>query len=188
MNFAISNTRARLDRHIEQKQRRLADLERDISLNMEAPELLGLAICQPTPVPAGLEGAMHNDPLVEQAAVNFVIKYEAAAGRQAVSFEKDNLGYDLESNPLDGPGQGPRYIEVKGRAGEGLVSLSPNEWDTARRLGRDYWLYIVTRAKTAPRLRVVRDPANSLAAVEEVKVTRYLVSVEEYKRAAIEEA
>jgi hypothetical protein len=35
------------------------------------------------------------------------------------------------------------FIEVKGRAGVGVVALSENEYRTAQRLKADYWLYAV---------------------------------------------
>jgi len=36
-----------------------------------------------------------------------------------------------------------RFIEVKGRADIGGIALTTNEYNTAKRLRRDYWLYVV---------------------------------------------
>jgi len=188
MSVAVATTQRHLDSLIDQRKRRLGELERESSLNMDTPELLGVALCLPVPVPPRLAGAMHNDKAVEEAAVNFVRAYEESHQRSVTSVEAQNLGYDLESLPPEAVQGRPRYIEVKGRAIEGEVALTPNEWDTARRLGADYWLYVVTDAtRPHPQLRAVCDPANTLQAVEEVTVTRYIVPVQEYKRAALEE-
>ena len=52
-----------------------------------------------------------------------------------------------------------RFIEVKGRAGVGVVALSENEYRTAERLKEDYWLYAVFNCAGTPALHVVRNPA-----------------------------
>ncbi|HEX2911035.1 MAG TPA: helicase-related protein [Chloroflexia bacterium] len=188
MAVAIATTQRQIDSLIEQKRRRLAELERESSLNMEVPELLGVALSLPVPVPSNLQDVMHSDKAVEVAAVNFVRAYEASFNREVTSVEEQDVGYDLESHPVEAGHDKSRYIEVKGRAGVGRVALTPNEWDTARRIGPDYWLYIVTDATGShPQLRAIQNPANTLQAVEEVTVTRYIVPVEEYRRAAIEE-
>jgi hypothetical protein len=58
-----------------------------------------------------------------------------------------------------------RLIEVKGRAGVGEVTVSPNEWAKADTLGADYWLYVVFDATgPAPRLLRINDPVRRLPA------------------------
>ena len=52
-----------------------------------------------------------------------------------------------------------RFIEVKGRAGVGVVALSQNEYRTAERLKGDYWLYAVFNCAGTPELYVVQNPA-----------------------------
>ncbi len=52
-----------------------------------------------------------------------------------------------------------RFIEVKGRAGVGEIALSANEYRTAQRLGKDYWLYAVFNCATTPELHTIQDPA-----------------------------
>ena len=63
------------------------------------------------------------------------------------SVENENRGFDLISrkpHPED-----PktcievRFIEVKGRAAVGEIALTSNEYKTAERLKKDYWLYAV---------------------------------------------
>ncbi len=85
----------------------------------------GVAVILTTPqeVVRSLEG-MESDPEVEKIAVEVSMRYERDQGRKPVSVEEENCGWDVTS--LDG-GQVARYIEVKGRAGEGGVALTPNE-------------------------------------------------------------
>jgi len=53
-----------------------------------------------------------------------------------------------------------RFIEVKGRADIGETALTTNEYNTAKRLRRDYWLYVVFHcATTNPSLNILRDPS-----------------------------
>ena len=73
---------------------------------------------------------------------------------------KDNRGFDIISrkpHPHDDKTfTDVRFIEVKGRAAVGEVALSDNEYKTAERLKKDYWLYVAySRTFTgAPRARV----------------------------------
>jgi hypothetical protein len=114
-------------------------------------------------------------------AVEVVMHYEADQGRKPVSVEEENCGWDITS--LHG-GQVARYIEVKGRAGEGGVALTPNEWIKAQRFGQEYWLYVVVNCKTDPKLYVIQDPAAKLHPREEVSVVRYMVGQGDWRQAA----
>ena len=97
---------------------------------------------------------MVRDDEIERIAVEVVIAHEEARGWQVESVEKENRGFDLISrkpHPED-----PktvievRFIEVKGRAGVGEVALTANEYKTAERLKKDYWLYVVFNCATTP--------------------------------------
>jgi hypothetical protein len=87
---------------------------------------------------------MVRDEEIERIAVEVARKHAEARGCVVESVEADNRGFDLISrrpHPED-----PktfievRFIEVKGRAGVGIVALSENEFRTAERLKSDYWL------------------------------------------------
>ena len=79
------------------------------------------------------------------------------------SVEKDNRGFDIISrkpHPHDDKTfTDVRFIEVKGRAAVGEVALSDNEYKTAERLKKDYWLYVVFNCGTKPELHLIHDPA-----------------------------
>lgn len=99
-----------------------------------------------------------------------------------MSVEEENCGWDV-SSLLDG--QVARYIEVKGRGGEGGVVLTPNEWIKAQRFGKDYWLYVVVNCKGNPQLFLIQDPASKLNPKEEVSVVRYMVAPNDWRNAAL---
>jgi hypothetical protein len=182
----IQGNRAREEaRRNELSQRlkeRLAEIEQEIHLSEKPPEVLGVAVILPAPqdVVAAVEG-MASDPAVERIAVEVVMQYEAEQGRKPVSVEEENCGWDVTSLHS---GQVARYIEVKGRAGEGGVALTPNEWIKAQRFGQEYWLYVVVNCKATPQLYVIQDPAAKLRPKEEVSVVRYMIGQGEWKQAA----
>ena len=95
----------------------------------------------------------------EMTAMQVVMDYEKAQGRQVEDVHERNLGYDVTS--LDGTFGELRLIEVKGlAAGNGTILLMPNE----RRVAEDrldcYWLYVVTNCATEPQLQeLIRDSA-----------------------------
>ena len=107
--------------------------------------------------------ALVRDDEIERIAVDAVIAYERARGWEVESVEKDNRGFDLISrrpHPED-PKTAieVRFIEVKGRSAIGEIALTSNEYKTAQRLKKDYWLYVVFDCAGTPGINVVRDPA-----------------------------
>ncbi|MFH1743040.1 MAG: helicase-related protein [bacterium] len=126
--------------------------------------------------------SMVRDDEVERIAVEAAIAYEEARGWQVESVEDQNRGFDLVSrkpHPED-----PktcvevRFIEVKGRSAVGEVALTTNEYKTAERLKKDYWLYVVFNCGSTPEVHVIQDPAR-LGWKPLVKVEHYQVSAKE---------
>jgi hypothetical protein len=74
-----------------------------------------------------------------------------------------------------------RFIEVKGRAGTGEIALTSNEYNTAKRLKKDYWLYVVFHCATTPSLNTICDPGQ-LDWQPIVKVEHYLLKQDSLKR------
>ena len=68
-------------------------------------------------------------------------------------------------------------VEVKGRAGVGEVALLTNEYKTAERLKKDYWLYVVFNCASKPEAHVVQDHAR-LGWEPLVKIEHYSVPAE----------
>jgi hypothetical protein len=110
--------------------------------------------------------SMVRDEEIERLAVEAVTAYENARGWAVESVEKDNRGFDLISrrpHPED-PATAieVRFIEVKGRAAVGEIALTSNEYKTAERLKKDYWLYAVFNCAADPKVHLVH-PANPAA-------------------------
>jgi hypothetical protein len=153
-----AETGERLIRQGEAAQDRLKELREQMAragqLLLLAPEVLGVALVLPAPIPivlppAGKESqapargpAMHRDPAVELAAMAAVMDYEIRQGRHPRDVHVGH-SWDIESD--DAQGVTVRYIEVKGRgpADADIVELTDLEWEAARRLGDQHWLYIV---------------------------------------------
>ena len=130
---------------------------------------------------------MVRDEEVERIAVQAVIAYEEARGWQVVSVEQDNRGFDLISrkpHPEDPETSiEVRFIEAKGRAGVGEIALTTNEYKTAERLKKDYWLYAVFNCGAIPQIHAIQDPAR-LGWEAIVMVEHYYVSARKILEAA----
>ncbi len=116
---------------------------------------------------------MKPSPEIELVGMRVAMEYEQRQGRSPEDVSALNLGYDIKS--YEGEDR-YRYIEVKARAGEGSVALTPNEWLMAQRMGEEYWLYIVTNAVSTPALYLINNPAEKLDPQEIIVISRYVVS------------
>ena len=169
-----------LNHRLEQRRIELAK-ERDCAI--DNIQHLGSAWVLPHPerdTPTGKK--MVTDPVIERVAVETAIRYEEARGCSVQSVEDEDRGFDLISrrpHPED-PQTAieVRFIEVKGRANVGEVALSTNEFKTAQRLKKDYWLYTVFNCATEPDIHTIQDPAR-MGWEPIVKVNHYHVSAHE---------
>jgi len=102
------------------------------------------------------------DDEIEKIAVQAVIAHEEARGWQVISVEQENRGFDLISRRLHPEDLQTaievRFIEVKGRSAVGEVAVTTNEYKTAERLKKDYWLYVVYDCATTPKIHPIQDP------------------------------
>lgn len=100
--------------------------------------------------------------LIEEAGVRLAVAFEEDHFRYPRVMPPGNPGYDIES--ADGSGEIERYIEVKATSEdwrEAGVKLTAREYDTARELRENYWLYVVERADhDDARLYRIQDPAS----------------------------
>jgi hypothetical protein len=132
---------------------------------------------------------MVSDPEIERIAVQVAVAHEEEEGRIVESVEADNRGFDLISrrpHPEDPKTAiDIRFIEVKGRAHTGEIALTSNEYKTAERLGRDYYLYIVFQcAKPQPALNILRDPSK-LDWQAIVKVEHYRLRIDSRRQPVV---
>lgn len=182
MSLAINREEEEKERLVRRRDELLRNIELERSLRLSPPEVLGVTAVLPSPVKR--EEVMEESGEVEEAGMRAAIEYEMNHGRKPEDVHLQNLGFDIRSiGPME-----IRYIEVKARATEGRIALTPNEWMTAQRFGDNYWLYIVTNALKDPKLHIIRNPAMNLKPVEEIEVVRYIVEKDEWKKAVKEVA
>lgn len=111
----------------------------------------------PRPSETSTTGADAEDvsDLIDIAAMEAVMRYEARAGRVAIEQPHNNPGFDVVSAAPDGTGR--RLIEVKGLSGEWNergVKLSHVQFATAQQHPGEYWIYVVEHARDLQSHRV----------------------------------
>jgi hypothetical protein len=160
----IKQVEDRLDELNGRLERRRAELSQERHCTISDIRRLGVAWVLPHPERKSPKLAPFvRDDEIERIAVEAVIAHERALGWEVTSVEADNRGFDLISrrpHPED-PQTAieVRFIEVKGRASVGEVALTANEYRTAQRLRKDYWLYVVFNCGSTPEIKLVHDPA-----------------------------
>ncbi|WP_205880902.1 helicase-related protein [Limisphaera ngatamarikiensis] len=174
----LAQADARQTELLQRRDQRRKDLEQQKSLTLQAVDRITSVLVLPHPDRETPEvRRLQPNPETEATAMQVVMNYERAQGRQVYDVHEKNLGYDLTSLDLN-TGQ-LRLIEVKGLAGPtGTILLTPNERRVAEDRRDCYWLYIVTNCATEPQLQEpVRDPAR-FPWHEVTKVAHYYLSVD----------
>jgi superfamily II DNA or RNA helicase len=179
----------RLDELNGRLERRREELQQEGQCAIDDIRLVGRAWVLPHPERSSpAVAALVPDDEIERIAVRFVTGLLESEGWQVQSVETENRGFDLiarKPHPEDPQTAiDVRFVEVKGRAGVGEVILSDNEYRTAVRLKKDYWLYAVFNCASKPQAHVVQDPAK-LGWEPLVKIEHYHVSANELLRAAM---
>lgn len=183
----IKSTDDRLDDLNERLERRRKELQQERNLTISDIQHHGRAWVIPHPdrEDPGI-APMIQDKEIEKKAIQAVIAYEEARGWKVQSVEQENRGFDLISRRIhpEDPQTAieARFIEVKGRSGVGEIALSANEYKTADRLKKDYWLYVVYNCSSKPEMHLIQDPAR-LGWEPLVKIEHYHVGADEILRA-----
>jgi superfamily II DNA or RNA helicase len=169
----------------EDLEKKKAELEKRIqaetNLLLSPPKIIGVARVVPQPP---VEDELKEDLEIEKIGMQIAMNFEIHHGRDPEDVSSQNLGFDIRSRSPDGS---YRYIEVKARAREGKIVLTPNEWLMAHRLGNEYWLYVVVNIATKPELYTIQNPASKLKPSEEVEIVRYIVDKDDWKNVAKKE-
>lgn len=166
---ALIQNEIRKKEELERKRQNLIrEIEAEIHLYPTEPKIIGAIRV----IPEKVLPEMISDEEIERIGMEFVMKYEISQRRIPEDVHLENLGYDIRSKDEEG---GFRYIEVKARAKEGAIALTPNEWLMAHRLKDEYWLYVVTNASKSPELFILQNPAARLRPDEEVSIVRYII-------------
>jgi superfamily II DNA or RNA helicase len=161
----VKQAEDRVDELTGRLERRREELQREGQCMIGDIQFVGRAWVLPHPERESPEiRVMVRDDEIERIAVGAVIAYEESRGWQVESVEEQNRGFDLISrrpHPED-----PktcievRFIEVKGRTGLDMIALTTNEYKTAERLRKDYWLYVVFNCGTDPEVHPIQDPVH----------------------------
>ena len=180
VGLATQNAQQRLEDLNHRYERRMTELASESEIAIADVHHLASAVVLPHP-----EGdryrAMVSDPEIERIAMEEAMRYESARDWSPQDVSSENRGFDiLSQHAATG---GVRFIEVKGRAGRGEVSLSRHEFITAGRLIEDYWLYVVYDCGTKPDLLLIQDPARLDPEVV-MAVEHYLLTREKVEEAA----
>ena len=190
MRLKIHEEETRFKDLQRREKERMAQVEREKALTIAEPEIMGVALVL-TEAPTAAEDTvstgemMRRDDEVERGAIAATLAYEAARGWVAEDISHEKRPWDVTS--LSPDGDQVRYIEVKGRAGEGVAEMGEREWLFAENHPDESWLYVVSYAKTEPKLYTIPDPAHRLNPNDVLIRNRYQVSVDGWKRAAVKE-
>jgi len=171
VDLPIRNKEEQKKRYEEARRSLEKEIQQEQSLSISMPELLTVIKVIPE------KNEMVEDEEIEKIGMEIAMEYEKLHGREPEDVSKENLGFDIRSKGKDEI----RYIEVKARAEEGDVALTPNEWFKAKRFREQYWLYVVANAATNPTLYIINNPAENLKPQEKVEVVGFIVPVEEWK-------
>ena len=115
----------------------------------------------------------HTREEIERIGMACARRHEEEQGCMVEDVSAENCGYDLRSTA---PGNEIRCIEVKARADRAPVVLTFNEWSVAEQLENDYFLYVVLDAATQPDLYIIRNPADVVSPIQDI---RYQVPLSE---------
>ncbi|MFQ6095395.1 MAG: helicase-related protein [Candidatus Bathyarchaeia archaeon] len=166
--MTIQNERRRKEDLQRKKDRLQREIEAEVHLYPTEPRVIGAVRV----IPGKTHKEMVANEEIEKIGMRVAMEYERSQGREPADVHLENKGYDISSRDSEG---NFRYIEVKARAREGAVALTPNEWLMAQRLKSEYWLYVITNAAAKAELYLIQDPASRLKPEEEVSIVRYIV-------------
>ncbi len=173
VDLPISNKEEQKKKYERAKEELKSEIELEQTLSITMPELLTIIRVVPQ------KSEMEESDEIEKIGMEFTMMYESVHGRIPEDVSKNSLGYDIRSK--DQKSREVRYIEVKARAYEGSIAMTPNEINNAKNFKEQYYLYVVANAATNPVLYIIKNPAESLAFQEKMDIVRYIVPVDEWK-------
>ena len=156
MRIAIRTTNEQIETLTADLRLRREELGRRRVTSIRTPRVVGVAAVIPGPVPrVREEGKGGDNTTVELAAMRVAMEYEISHGRNPVDVSKTGVGCDIRA---EGPDGEVRYIEVKGHAASGGITLYYTEKQLAHRMRGEFYIYEVDYALTEPELRITQDP------------------------------
>ena len=164
INSALARQRA--DEFTERLEKRMAELEQELSVSPMPPYVIGGALVLPQELldrlgdetTATVEVSQADRERIDKLAVAAVMEAERTLGREPKEMPHENPGYDIESrDPNDNR---LLFIEVKGKTtGAPTVTVSKTQIFTAFNKPDDFILAIVEiEGDTAKEPRYIRQP------------------------------
>ncbi len=179
-NEKIQRKQEKINDLINRRELRHKRLEAMTQLSPKTPEVMGCVFVVPlNQMEYQNHYGMKRDDEVEQIAIQSVMEFERNTGWSPEDVGTQNLGYDVRRTSKE---LLKRYIEVKGRSGEGGVMLSENEMFRLGQLGDSAWLYIVYNCKSEPELVRIQNPAKNLKFETKSKGVQYFLPEKEWKK------
>ena len=181
MRIAIRTTNQEVETLTAELRRRREGLQRQRVTSIQTPRVVGVAAVIPGPVPRVMEeGRGGDNTAVESAAMRVAMDHERERGRKPQDVSKTGVGYDVRSEGAKGE---VRYIEVKGHATTGDVTLYYTEWQMAHRMRQEFFIYEVNHALTNPELWITQDPVGQGIEPTE-RVVEYHIPAVQLKKVA----
>ncbi len=176
VDIVIRNKKERKEQYEKNLEKLRKEIEQEKSLTISMPKFLGAILIKPEESIDVKEIKIKEE--IEKIGMQIAIEYELNQGRTPEDVSHENLGFDIRSK-----GENEiRYIEVKAKANEGDIELTPNEWFKAKRFKEQYYLYIITNALTAPKLHIIQDPVNNLNPIEKSEIVKFIIPQQEWKK------
>ena len=184
MGIAIRTTNEQIETLTSELRARRDELRHRKVTSIQTPRVVGVAAVIPGPVPKVMEDGRGggDNTTVEMAAMTVAMDHERAYGRMPTDVSRTGVGYDVRS---EGPDVQVRYIEVKGHSTTGDVVLYYTEWQMAHRMRREFYIYEVNHALTAPELRIIQDPVGQGIEPTERAVEYHVPSMQIERLAAV---
>lgn len=164
----ISRKKTEIQNLKNESDERLVGIKKEFQ-SYSVVELIGIAT-----VSSDVEASIRRE--IELAGMQAVLQHEIKRAKteedrkKITDVSERDVGYDVES--FD------RLIEVKSFKTTGSVRLTSHEWETAKRLKDDYWLYVVEHAFVNPTIHTFQNPYEQFknkVKVEEVIDYRYVI-------------
>ncbi len=173
VDLPIRNKEEQKKMYERAKEELIREIELEQTLSITLPELLTVIRVIP------LKSETEESDEIENIGMKLTMIYEKNHGRIPEDVSKESVGYDIRSK--DQKSGEVRYIEVKARAYEGEIAMTPNEIIKAGIFKEQYYLYVVANAATNPVLYIIRNPAESVTFQEKMEIVRYIVPMTEWK-------
>ena len=176
VRLAIQNKEEQKRHYEDEKEKLEKTCQQEVTLARKPPSFAGAIRVRPATETDDSNASQEDKLEIERIGMECAIHHEETQGCTVTDVSAENLGFDIRSKTPDGK---IRCIEVKARAERAPIVLTSNEWHMAKQLKDDYFLYVVLDAVTQPELYIIQNPAEQIAAVQQIADVRYQIPLSE---------